>query len=65
MVTKKNSLAGGLLREQSKMDMMVTKRAKEAPKTSNIIPVSLQVSILETKIPQVEQRQHGYHSGTE
>ena len=49
MMTKNNDLVSGLLGYQFKLKMMVSQRSKEEPKTSEILPVSLPVSILETK----------------
>ena len=44
-MTKNNVLVSGLLGEQSRMEMMVPHRAKESPKTSEGLPVSLPFSI--------------------
>ena len=46
-MNKKRSLISGILRGQINLEMMVPQRAKEAPKTSGAIPVSLLVVILE------------------
>ena len=45
IVTKNNALVSGLLGETFRLEMMVLQRAKEAPKTSEGLPVSLQFSI--------------------
>ena len=38
-MTHKNALVSGILREKFKMDMMVPQKYKEAPKTSEGLPV--------------------------
>ena len=49
IMTMNNALISGLQEDQFKLEMMVTQRAKEAPKTSKGLPVSLLVAIPETK----------------
>ena len=49
IMTKKKSIFSGLPGYQSKLDMMGTKISREAPKTSEGLPVSLPVAIPETK----------------
>ena len=44
-MNKNNALVSGLMGEQLTMEMMVPKRANEATKTSEELPVSLPVSI--------------------
>ena len=44
-MTKNNALVDGLLGEQFRMEMIVPQRSKEAPKTSEGLPVSFPVSI--------------------
>ena len=44
----KNSLVSGLLVKQFRFEIMVPKIAKEAPKTSEGLPVSFLVAIQET-----------------
>ena len=44
IMTKKNALVSGLLREQFRLDTMVTKRSNESTKTLEEIPVSLPVT---------------------
>ena len=46
-MTKNNALVSGLLGEKFRLEMMVPKRPKETPKTSEGLPVSLLVSIQE------------------
>ena len=45
IMTKDNALVSGIMGEQFKLEMMVPQRGKEAPKTSEGLPVSLPVSI--------------------
>ena len=45
IMTENNALVSGLLGEQFRLEMMVTQRSKETPKTSEGLPVSLPVSI--------------------
>ena len=49
ILNENNDLIIGLLGEQFKMEMMVPQRAKEAPKTSEGLPVSLSFAIQETQ----------------
>ena len=49
-MTKKNALVSGILGEQLNLDTMVSQRSGEATKISEVLPVSLPVAILETKI---------------
>ena len=44
-MNKNNALISGLLGEQFRLEIMVPKRAKEATKTSEGLPVSLPLSI--------------------
>ena len=44
-MTDNNALVSGLMGEQFRLEMMVPQRAKEPPKTSDGIPVSLPFSI--------------------
>ena len=44
-MAENNVLVSGLLGEQFRMEMMVPQRSKEAPKTSEGLPVSLSFSI--------------------
>ena len=46
-MTDNNALVSGLLGEKFRLEMMVPKRAKETPKKSEGLPVSLLVSIQE------------------
>ena len=50
IINKNNALVSGLLGYQFRLEMMVPPRAKESPKTSEGIPVSLPVSIQGNKI---------------
>ena len=54
-MTKNNALVSGLLGEQFRMEMMVPQRSKEAPKTSEGLPVSFPVKI-QGKQDNVEDR---------
>ena len=45
IMTDNNDLISGLMGEQFRLEMMVPQRAKEPPKTSDGIPVSLPFSI--------------------
>ena len=47
--TEKNALVSGLLGEQFRLEMMVPQRAKEAPKTSERLPVLFPVVIQEKR----------------
>ena len=46
-MTKNNALVSGLLVDQFKIYIMVPKRSKESPKTSELLPVSFPVAIPE------------------
>ena len=50
IMTKNNALVRGLLVEQFRLDMMVTQRSKESPKTSEGLPVSFPDATQENKI---------------
>ena len=45
IMTENNTLVSGILGEQFGLEMMVPKISKEAPKTSEVLPVLLPVSI--------------------
>ena len=49
IMTNINTLISGIFGDQSNLDMMVLQRAKEAPKTSEGLPVLFQVTIPETQ----------------
>ena len=48
-MTKKNDLVSAILGDKFNLEMMVSQRAKESPKTPEGITVSLLVAILETQ----------------
>ena len=48
-MTYNNALFSGFLGKHFKLDMMVPKRSKEAPKTSELLTVLLPVAIPETQ----------------
>ena len=49
IIIDNNTLISEILGDQFKMEIMVTQRSKEAPKTSEGIPVSFPVTIQETQ----------------
>ena len=49
IITNNNILISGIFGDQSNLDMMILQRAKEAPKTSEGLPVLFQVTIPETQ----------------
>ena len=48
-MTENNALVSGLLGEQFSLETMVTQRAKETPKTLEVLPVSFPVAIQATQ----------------
>ena len=49
-MTEKSNLVSGILGKKFKMEIIFPQISKEAPKASEVLPVSLSVVILETKI---------------